>query len=174
MKTAIQPIAVPSASQLSGELAGAYFHDCYERPVPADAPSAMALYLASVARTPAWVNVLMALRNRVVSLVGLKNLGHLGAVDPAKPASSYRVGDRVGIFSLCHVSENEVILSDADKHLTVKVSLCKRVLNERHTVAVSTVVHVNNRLGKLYMLFVAPVHKIIAPAMLARAPLEAP
>lgn len=171
-KVSIQAIAVPSESQVNRDVAGAYFHDCYERPMPADAPSAMALYLAAVGRTPAWVNALMAARNRAVTLVGLKNLGALGAIDPAKPASSYRVGDRVGIFSLLYVSENEVVLGDADKHLTVKLSLCKRVVHGRHTAAVSTVVQVHKRLGKVYMFFVAPVHKVITPVMLARALIE--
>ena len=169
MKPTVSTIDVPLQSRLRNEVAGAYFHDCYEVSVNTEGQSAMALYLTVVSRTPAWVNTLMALRNRAVSVVGLKNLGHLGALDRAKQASDYRVGDRVGIFSLLSVTEDEVVLGDSDKHLNVKVSVCK-VAHDAHTsVAVSTVVNVHNTLGKVYMLFVAPVHRLIAPAMLARA-----
>jgi 3-polyprenyl-4-hydroxybenzoate decarboxylase len=37
---------------------------------------------------------------------------------------------------------------------------------EHAIVHVTTVVHVNNALGKLYMFFVAPLHKIIVPCSL--------
>ena len=36
------------------------------------------------------------------------------------------------------------------------------------TVYVSTVVHIHNAMGRLYMFFVAPAHRIIAPATMAR------
>jgi Protein of unknown function (DUF2867) len=168
MKTGIAAVEVPDTSELHREVAASYFHDCYEVLVDTEAKSAMELYLAVVSRTPEWVNALMALRNRVVSLVGLKNLGHLGAFDSSKPASTYRVGDRVGIFSLLYITDNEIVLGDSDKHLNVKVSIYRLANGERKSVAVSTVVHVHNALGKVYMFFVAPVHRLIAPAMLKR------
>lgn len=159
---------MPADAQISRYLPGADFHDCYRMPVPSAVPTALALYLDVVSRTPAWVDAMMAARNRAVALVGLKNLGHLGAVDRAKPAESYRVGDRVGIFSLQHLSDDEVILGDADKHLEVRVSVCRRRGEAGPAVAVSTVVHIHNRLGRVYMLAVVPVHKRIVPAMLRR------
>lgn len=144
-----------------------YFHDSYELCVEPTAQSALALYLDVVAQTPEWVNRLMSLRNHIVGLVGLKNLGHLGAVSRTKRASEYRVGDRVGIFSILYLSDEEVILGDSDKHLHVQVSVCK--LNDPHSaVVVSTVVHIHNVLGRIYMFFVAPVHRLIVPASLAR------
>jgi hypothetical protein len=168
MKTIVSNIAIPPASAIAGELPGAYFHDCYAVPLNTDNRSALEIYLAVVAKTPRWVNTLMALRNRVVALVGLKNLGQLGAGTAAKPASSYQVGDRVGIFSLLLLTDNEIILGDCDRHLRVKVSLSKLTQAQRQSVVVATVVHVHNRLGRIYMLFVAPIHRLIAPAMLAR------
>ncbi|MFZ6747706.1 DUF2867 domain-containing protein [Undibacterium sp. Ren11W] len=168
MKRTISASAVPSESVIAGALAGADFYDCYQMPLRNDQLSALELYLRIVAITPAWVNTLMALRNRVVALVGLKNLGHLGAVSHTKPASAYRVGDRVGIFCLLHLSDDEIILGDSDKHLDVKLSLCKQTLGQHKYAALSTVVHIHNTLGRVYMFFVGPAHKIIAPATLAR------
>lgn len=161
----IAATAVPQQSQIARRLQGASFHDCYTVDIPPDAPSALALFLKVAAASPRWVNAAMAMRNRIVQLVGLKNLGLLNDIDPAKPAGDYKVGDRVGIFSILYLSEQEVILGDADKHLKVELSVCKT----GNKVAVSTVVRTHNTLGRIYMLFVAPAHRRIVPASLRSA-----
>ena len=167
MGTAAQVVAAepPAGSQASLRLPGAYFHDCYQIAAPDAEASALESYLHVVRQTPGWVNRLMAMRNRLVGLVGLKNLGHLGAFGAGKQASDYRVGDRVGIFSLLYLSPDEVLLGDSDKHLDVVLSVCKV---PQGTVRVTTVVHVHNWLGRLYMLPVTPLHKLIVRTMLKR------
>ena len=168
MSAAVRAAQVPPGSEIERQLPGAYFHDSYQALLPARAvgSSALALSLQTFLKTPVWIDFLMRLRNRVVGLVGLKNLGSFNHLDPGKPASAYRVGDRVGIFSLRYLTDMEVILADSDKHLDVQVSVCKLMRDEAALVNISTVVHVHNRLGKLYMFFVAPAHKMIAPATL--------
>ena len=167
MKPQVNACEVPDSSEIARSLNGADFHDCYQLPVESNSLSALEIYINIVRKTPAWVNSLMAMRNRVVGLVGLKNLGRLNDIQE-KPVSAYRVGDRIGIFSLRYLSENEIILGDSDKHLNVNVSVCKQSNGEQHSVAVSTVVYFHNTLGRVYMFFVAPAHKIIAPAVLAK------
>ncbi|HEV2611502.1 MAG TPA: DUF2867 domain-containing protein [Noviherbaspirillum sp.] len=157
---------IPADSELHDAAATAYFHDAFEMVVNDDR-TAMALYLAAVTGTPRWVNLLLTIRNRVVSLFGLKDVGHLSDIDRSKIAADYKPGDRVGIFTLLSVSSHEVVLGDADKHLDARLSLYKHA-GAQPKVVVSTVVHVHNRLGRLYLFFVVPVHKIIVPAMLAR------
>jgi hypothetical protein len=126
----------------------------------------METYLAVMGRTPRWMDFLMAVRNQVVRLAGLKNLGAMQLPPNAKPASSYRVGERVGIFSLIHLAANEVIVCDDDKHLRVQVSVFKHHEQGQPMVSVSTVVHNHNRLGHLYMAVVGPAHQILVPIML--------
>lgn len=169
MTSSITAIDVPPSSRISLELKGAHFFDAYEMPLAHNGQSALDIYLKVVARTPSWVNFLMATRNRIVAFLGLKNLGHLGGVNPAKKPCDYRVGDRVGIFTLRSISDDEIILGDSDKHLDVKVSICKLAGQDRQSVAVTTVVHIHNLLGRIYMLFVAPVHRLIVPATLVLA-----
>ena len=108
----------------------------------------------------------MKLRNRVVERLGLKNLGELSAIDVNKPERDYRVGERLGIFTIEHISPNELILGDKDKHLNVRLSLL--VQNAGQMLTISTVVHEHNWLGRVYMWFVAPMHRIIAPSVLKR------
>nr|WP_314858037.1 DUF2867 domain-containing protein [uncultured Undibacterium sp.] len=169
MQSKVKTIALPSTSQLHDDLQQAYFYDSYQMTIRTDEKSALQLYLDLVAVCPDWINQLMTLRNKVVGYFGLKNQNLLGDIDKGKLATSYRVGDRVGIFSLLNISDNEVILGETDKHLDVKLSLLKLSQNNQTSIAVSTVVHVHNRLGKLYMLFVTPMHKIIVPASLSHS-----
>lgn len=162
---------IPASSALAASLPSAYFHDAWAI-VPADgAATALDMFLKVSADTPGWINALMRLRNRVVSLLGLKNLGTLAELDPAKPASAYQIGDRIGIFTLFANTPDEVLLGDKDKHLDVILSVHKaRDARSGQVVAtVSTVVHVHNRLGRLYMLLVTPMHRLIAPAVLRAA-----
>jgi hypothetical protein len=165
---AITLIPVPPATRISADIPGCYFHDCYLMPLAHSGRPALDIFLATVARSPRWVEAMMGLRNRVVRLFGLKDLGHLGTLPPLKEASAYKVGDRVGIFTLLSATDDEVIVGDDDRHLHVKVSLCKVIRDGHEAVAMTTVVHIHNRLGRLYMLFVAPMHRIIAPAVMAR------
>ncbi|CDG85904.1 DUF2867 domain-containing protein [Janthinobacterium agaricidamnosum] len=168
MKAAISLIEVPPESRLGVFLPNAYFYDAYELEREYDARPVLEIYLDGLSRTPGWVHLLMNLRNRIVALAGLKNLGGLAAFDRAKPASAYREGDRVGIFSILYLSDDEIIFGDSDRHLDVRVSVCKLTRLDRPRIAVSTVVHLKNLLGRVYMVFVAPLHKRIVPAILAR------
>ncbi len=157
---------VPAQCQLSRTLASADFADAYVALNPAPERAAMAIWLDTVRRTPAWVERAMDLRNAVVRRLGLKDLGNLAGFDPLKAGQEYRVGDRVGIFSVRHVSADEIVLGDSDKHLDVNLSLLK--VDGGARVVISTVVHVHNTLGHVYMLFVKPMHRLIAPTVLSR------
>lgn len=169
MKNQITETAIPASSKIAEDLPGAYFYDCFETPFPHKDLSAMQIYMDTFAKTPAWVNAMMGIRNRVVVLFGLKNVGGMKALNKNKPPEAYKVGDKAGIFSLVYKSDEEVILCDSDKHLDVKVSVSKQTRDGQPFIALSTVVHVHNNLGRAYMLFVGPAHKVIAPAVLAKA-----
>lgn len=159
----------PVGSRIAERIAGADFHDAWAIDAADPSLSALGQFIRSILATPRWVDTCMTLRNRAVQLVGLKNLGELSRVDPARPDSDYRPGDRVGIFTLFENSPDEVLLGDRDKHLDVVLSVhCARPPDRPVRVTVTTVVHTRNRLGRLYMLPVKPMHKLIAPAVLRR------
>jgi Protein of unknown function (DUF2867) len=148
---------------------GASFHDAWRISSGRIDRSALEHFLAAAERTPRWVNAAMGARNRIVQLFGLKNLGTLNSLDPTRTPRTYSPGDRVGIFTLFENSFDEVLLGDRDKHLNVVLSVHRRLLPGGNAVEVTltTIVHVKNLLGRLYMLPVTPAHRIIAPAVLA-------
>jgi Protein of unknown function (DUF2867) len=149
---------------------GASFHDAWSIASKDIDRSALDHFLVAAQRTPRWVNIAMAARNAIVQMAGLKNLGTLSEIDANKPSSEYKPGERVGIFTLFENTFDEVLLGDRDKHLDVVLSVHRRLLPSGDAVEVTltTVVHVKNLLGRLYMLPVKPAHRIIAPAVLAR------
>ena len=168
MDDQIKKCRVPKSSHIARFLPLSYYSDAFTFVSRKKDRTALEIWLDQVDTIPQWVNYLMGLRNRLVSLFGLKNLGHIGDIEPTKAASEYKVGDMVGIFELSYLSDNEVILLDSDKHLDVKVSIFKDSA-DLGQITVSSVVHVHNMLGRLYMLFVAPIHRVIVPATIRRA-----
>jgi hypothetical protein len=159
---------MPAGSRIAQALPNNDFADCYQFDDLWPHLNAMETYLKLVTRTPGWMNALMAMRNQAVRLVGLKHLGNLSTAVNDRTASDYKVGDRVGIFSLKHLQGDEVILFDDDKHLHVQLSVVKHVVEGKAKVSLGTVVHIHNRLGRIYMAVVGPVHSFIVPRMLAQ------
>ena len=177
--TTARATQVPPGTAIHATLSGADFFDAYEVADRHPARSPLQSWLDVAARTPAWTRALMFVRNKAVRLVGLKDLGQLDDGHPPasgrslRDARSYRVGDRAGIFRVHALSDSEVVLGDSDRHLDVQVSLMRLPGPEgtpsaTFTAAMSTVVHVHNALGRIYMLGVAPAHRVIAPAVVAR------
>ena len=162
------PTTVPTPSAIAAYLPGAYFHDSWAITAGEPDLSALGQFLKALQATPPWVNALMTIRNRMVAALGLKNLGTLSRIDPAKPASAYLPGDRVGIFTLIANTADEVLVGDKDKHLNVVLSVHKATEGNsgRVRVTVTTVVHVHNWFGALYMLPVTPMHRIISKTVL--------
>ena len=169
MKPTPRKSEVPLSSKAAQLLQGASFYDAWSITSTKVDRSALEHFLAAAEKTPDWVNAAMGARNRIVQLFGLKNLGALDNLDVTRKPEAYKPGDRVGIFTLFENAFDEVLLGDRDKHLNVVLSVYRRPLPGGRDVEVTltTVVHVKNLLGRLYMLPVAPAHRIIAPAVLA-------
>ena len=172
---AVHETQVPEGTAIHATLPGAHFFDAYTVADPRPATNALQTWLNVVARSPRWTEQLLAVRNKLVQLVGLKGVGQLRDMHPPasggspRHASSYRVGDQVGIFLIRHLSDTEVVMGQDDKHLDVQVSLTKHVqAGGPATVVLSTVVHIHNTLGHAYMAVITPFHRCIVRAMLNR------
>ncbi|MDH0074455.1 DUF2867 domain-containing protein [Stenotrophomonas maltophilia] len=154
--------APPSAgSVLRTQLPGADFvHACHAT-TRRDGRSALQAYRDMAASIPGWFDGLMALRNHCMRLLGMKHLGSLRAVhDTDDPAA----GQRLGIFTLQSLDDDAIVLEDDDRHLRVQLALQW----QGDVLEVVTVVHTHNAFGRLYMLPVAPVHRLIVPHLLQR------
>ena len=165
--TKVTETTVPDDSALQPWLVGADFYDAYEAPLTTATLSPTEIFLRASRTTPRWVEELMAVRNRMVRLFGLKDVGAMKVA--ARPADAYQVGDRLGIFSIFGKTENELLLGIDDTHLDVRVSLLKSQRNGVPHYVLSTVVHVHNLLGRVYMAPVGRIHPFVVRSMMARA-----
>ena len=118
---------------------------------------------------PKWTARLFELRNRIVSIFGLKTSEKTNNREELLHNFNCEPGEKMGLFSVYHRTENEVILGEDDKHLNFRISLYKEdvgISSDRKKLTISTIVKFNNRFGKLYFLPVKPFHKLIVPRML--------
>ncbi|WP_313441462.1 DUF2867 domain-containing protein [Stenotrophomonas sp.] len=162
MSTATVVTAPPSAaSVLRAQLAGADFVHACQASTRRDGRSALQAYRDMATTIPSWFDGLMALRNRGMRLLGMKDLGSLRAVqDTMAP----RPGQRLGIFTLQSLRDDAIVLEDNDRHLRVQLALQW----QGDMLEVATVVHTHNVFGRVYMLPVAPVHRLIVPHLLKK------
>jgi hypothetical protein len=165
--TKVTATTVPDDSALKPSLADASFYDAYEAPLSTATMSPTEIFLRASRGTPRWVDDLMAIRNRIVRLFGLKDVGAMKVATRAP--DSYQVGDRLGIFSIFGKTEHELLLGIDDSHLDVRVSVLKSQRNGLPHYVVSTVVHVHNLLGHVYMAPVGRIHPFVVRSMMGRA-----
>jgi hypothetical protein len=168
-RPSVQACEAPANSLIRAHLPGADFHDAFRTAVAHPERTAMQHFLAALSGTPGWVRQAMTLRNRVVVHFGLRQPPPWQPT-PGRAPDSYRPGERLGVFELLHIDDDEVLAGDDDKHLRVLLSVRRVPAQDGQParVVLSTVVHIHNLLGRLYMLPVGPAHKLIAPAVLAR------
>jgi len=161
--TAAQVVtALPSAaSVLRAQLPGASFVHACQAHTRRNGRSALQAYRDMAATIPGWFDGLMALRNRGMRLLGMKDLGSLRAV---QDTTAPRPGQRLGIFTLQTLDEDAIVLEDNDRHLRVQLALQW----QGDGLEVATVVHPHNAFGRIYMLPVAPVHRWIVPHLLKK------
>lgn len=154
------PVALPAQSAVIRVYPSVQLADAYAIRLPPGAsqdPEVLARFM--FANQPAWVAMLMRVRDAIVSAFGLKTGKHLATL-----AASARL-ERVGIFKIYSKNETEIVVGEDDSHLDFRVS----VLCANAELTVSTVVHCHNRLGRIYLLLIAPFHRMVVKASLRRA-----
>jgi len=165
--TLVKPVALPIRSRITTVYESPDLADAFSIRLPVGAstdPELLARFIFS--HQPPWIGVLMKIRDALVARFGLKTSKHLASL--GADASS----TRVGIFKIYSKTETEIVLGEDDKHLDFRASiLCsaESASGDTRHVIVSTVVRCNNRLGRAYILLIAPFHRLVVQSSLRRA-----
>ncbi len=155
-------IDIPDTSILLQKFDTIDFQDAYAFNTHNNSLNIRELYTSIFSTTPKWVDNLMKLRNKLVSIFGLKTeMRHNTNVD-------FKVGDKIGIFTIYDILDDEIIAGENDKHLDFRVSVFREV-NTTIKITVSTIVKYNNWFGKLYFSIVAPFHKLVVKSVVKKA-----
>jgi Protein of unknown function (DUF2867) len=167
-------IATPERSAILGALKRVDFTDSYEANVSRPTIDAQGAYVAIFGPRPRWIAVLMKMRGLFARVIGLKHpapseVNEVDEIDASAAGRPYAVGERAGIFPVQSVQANELILGLDDKHLNFRVSVLRYLNSGTEKVAVTTVVEINNGLGRAYLFVIKPFHKLIVRSILQNA-----
>jgi hypothetical protein len=166
----VREVPVPPASKVQQALREVHFCDAYEVSLSRPALSVEQIYRAVFGHAPQWVQMLMDLRGWLVAPFGLMHPDR-DAMQSQKDGfvgARFEVGAHPGIFTIHSIEPHEVILGEDDRHLDFRLSVYKPVQHPE-TVTVSTVVQINNSLGRLYLALIKPFHRTIVRALLQNA-----
>jgi hypothetical protein len=164
---------VPSSSMLCRELIeGAYFRDSYRAPLNHRELGIVDIFYGIFAHHPLWMKLLLIARNKVASLAGL-DAPTTSEILHAEIKDNHAVGEKIGVWPIFSLSENEVVAGRNNKHMDFRLSVLKVADGDRASVVVSTICTVHNLSGKLYLFFVVPFHrygvrKLMTNALAAR------
>lgn len=150
-------IEIAADARLLRLLPDAGFADAYRILCPAPPPSARLVCRDVFDRPPRWVDALMAARNGLVGLFGLK------------PGVRGAAANAVGIFPVLSESAQELLLGFDDHHLDFRIAVTVLPAEGAQQVTVTTLVRTHNRLGRIYLAAILPFHRLIARALLNRA-----
>jgi hypothetical protein len=78
-------------------------------------------------------------------------------------------GDPIVRFNLYSRDDNEIVAGGDDKHLDFRVSVMQVTEDGAHKVIVSTLIFTHNLFGKIYLVFVLPLHRFAIRRLLTQA-----
>jgi len=152
MNTIISFTTIPKNSVIASGFGKIDYCDSYRIIKTTD--DAVEEITAKIFKQSKWEKWLMGIRDSIVRIFGLK--------------TSKEIFE--GQFPIIEQQENEIVMGENDKHLDVRVSVL--VDRENSYIYLTTIVHFNNFLGRLYFLPVKPFHKIIVKSSFKRKVIE--
>ncbi len=161
------PVALPPQCGITHIYQSMNLADAFAIRLPLNAsndPALLARFIFS--QQPCWIGKLMNLRDLVVARFGLKTGKYLATL--ARDSTTSRVGP----FKVYSTNQTEIVIGEDDNHLDFRVSiLCSSGPSPESSrqLTLSTVVHCHNLLGRVYIVIIAPIHRVVVKASLRRA-----
>ncbi len=145
-------VALPHDALPTGDWA-----DAYRVTVAAPFDNARAAGDAAFSTFPFWVNGLMALRNLIVTPLGLKT-----------GAKEQTAAERIGFFPIISESDHQVVVGMNDRHLDFRCVVDIADTGAGQDITIATVIRRHNWLGRAYLMIVMPFHQLIIRTAMAR------
>lgn len=92
-------------------------------------------------------------RDAISSLFGVKKIGGFSGTVP----KTVEVGQKLDFFLVEHISQDVLTLTERDRHLDVMTCIS----THENELSITSSVKVHNGFGRIYMIPVAPAHKLI-------------
>jgi hypothetical protein len=125
---------------------------------------AVGAWNAVMARPLPGMALAFRLRDAISTRFGVAAIGGFSGASRPRVA----VGDRLDFFLVEEVCPERLLLSARDRHLDVLTCITATPDGAGTEVTITSSVVTHNRFGRLYMVPVAPAHRLIVFLMLAR------
>ena len=161
----VTAVPLPPGSRATTFYRSPNLADAYAVRLPEGAthdPEALARFMFTT-QAP-WIARLMWLRDRIVAMFGIKTSTQL--LQAARTPGAVR---RVSFFRIYAQDAHEILLGEDDRHLDFRVSVRCEPADGATQVIATTVVQCHNLLGRLYLLVIAPFHRMVVRSTLQRA-----
>ena len=137
-------------------LAGAQFCDAFSAEVDGAALDARQAAERMLGRGPRWIEMLIRLRNLLVTPFGLKT--------PAPNVAA--AADTVGIFPILSETPSRLVAGFDDSHLDFRVVIDVASAGHGQSITATTLVLTHNLLGRTYLAIILPFHRLIVRTLL--------
>ena len=158
---AVTPVALPAGSRATTFYRAPNLADAFAVRLPDGAthdPEALARFMLN--NQAPWIARMIWLRDRIVSVFGIKTSSELQTDHNVR---------RISFFRIYEQDATEILLGEDDSHLDFRLSVrCEPIAGATHVIA-TTVVECHNALGRLYLLVIAPFHRMVVRSTLQRA-----
>ncbi len=157
----VRAVPLPAGSRATRFYAHPNLADAFAVNLPAGAtrdPEALARFI--FAGQAPWVARLLWLRDRIVAAFGIKTTRELLSEREPKVR-------RLGFFRIYEQDATEILLGEDDSHLDFRLTV--RCEPQTQQLVMTTVVHCHNLIGRLYILVIAPFHRLVVRSALQRA-----
>jgi hypothetical protein len=149
---------IPANSLLDRRLVeSAWFRDSYRTRLQQPQAGIVDIFIAIFGHHPWWMSAVLIIRNKLAALFGL-GVPSVAEIMHPQFKSSYAAGEKIGVWPIYSITENEIVAGRDNKHLDFRLSVLK-TYGDAAGVTVSTICMVHNVYGKIYLFFIIPFHK---------------
>tara|TARA_Y100001956_G_scaffold43261_1_gene42199 strand:- start:866 stop:1396 length:531 start_codon:yes stop_codon:yes gene_type:complete len=153
---------IPTCSRLAGRQDKRGFSDSLSFYLADLERSPAQVYVDIFGHLPAFVEALLAVRNRLVEPLGFA----VSKREEGLSAEQLEQGCTPGLHQVEWLSESEIICTTRDKHMQVSLSVLKSGPGQ---FTLSTLVNTYSWIGYSYLFVIIPFHKVIALASVRSA-----
>ena len=158
----ISEIDFPKKTHLNGKESSSFYRDSFKVKVTKGELEPKHVYHGIFAYLPKPVQWLLKLRNSIMKWFGFS----ASNTEMSLSLEEIEAGKKAGFLTIELVSDSEIVCGAYEKNMDMWLSVLRISDGE---FAISTLVNLKTRSGKVYMAFIKPFHKFIAKYSIKQA-----
>jgi hypothetical protein len=160
--TLVTEIEFPVNTKINGKEHNDFYRDSFKVQVNIANLGAKNVYHSIFGFLPKPVQLALKMRNSIVKHLGFT----VSNTEMSLPLEEIEAGKQAGFLIIEFVSDTEVICAAYEVNMDMWLSVLK--ISEQE-FAISTLVNLKTKTGKVYMAFIKPLHKLIAKYCIKQA-----